>query len=128
MKMKMNDVLNKVQHLATPTMKGLAAQFLPEVVKGLLVEYLGKVSLQEIVKYIEEDAELWEQIPPQTQEKTKSFLNNLTKGHIDWFTTTWMINAISDDLPAVASLFLGWEEAQEWLDRQIVNIKEKIKT
>lgn len=109
--------------MAGPVGKGLASQFLPSIMKGLLVEYLGKVDISVIIDYVEKDTRLLSLMPEQSIERAKATINDLTKGNISWFTSEWTINAIRKDLPKVASLFLGWDKARNWLDRQVKDIK-----
>ncbi len=35
-----------------------------------------------------------------------------------WLTSDWLIDAIRDEHPDLASLFMGWDEGRSWLDMQ----------
>ena len=126
----MPDVFDRIQKLcrrhAGPTMRGLASQFAPQICKGLLIEYLGKVGISDIMTYVEKDISLWSQMSPEVQEKTRNIVVKFTQGHIEWLTPEWSIDAIHKDLPRVASLFLGWRKARNWLDRQIIELHQQL--
>ena len=122
----MPDVFDKIKKLAGPTIRGLTSQLAPQICKGLLIEYLGKVDISDIMTYVEKNTSLWSQMSPEIQGKTRKTVVDLTQGHIEWLTPEWAINAIRKDLPRVASLFLGWRKARNWLDKQIAEIHQQL--
>jgi len=122
----MPDIFDKVQKLAGPTMRGLTSQFAPLMCKGLLIEYLGKLKIADIIDYVENDISLWSKLDIANKDKAKKAIISLTQGHVGWFTSEWAINAIRKELPRVASLFLGDQKARSWLDRQIIDIKQQL--
>jgi len=119
------DVFDRIQKLAGPTMRGLASQFAPQICKGLLIEYLAKVDIGDIMTEIENNTSLWSQMGTDYQEKIKKLVN-MAQGHIEWLTSEWTINAIRKDLPRHASLFLGWRKARNWLDKQLAEIQQQL--
>ncbi len=119
----MPDIFEKVQSLAGPSMRGLAAQFAPSITKGLLIEYLGKIKIEDIMSYVEKDVSLWSQTP-EYQAKIKKLAR--MQGNLSWLTSDWLIEAIRKDLPSLASMFLGWKKARNWLDRQVAELKQQI--
>lgn len=40
-----------------------------------------------------------------------------------WLTSDWLIDAIRDEHPDLASLFMGWDEGRSWLDMQTENFR-----
>jgi hypothetical protein len=46
-------------------------------------------------------------------------------GSIGWLDADWAIDAIKGDFPTIASLFLGWRKANNWLKRQCEIIRNE---
>ena len=106
--------------------KGIVAYGAPDIVRGLLVGVMKakKVNVQGATKWVEENVSLWDTLEPEHREgmmRLGKYVRNL-----DWLTAGYFIDAIKEELPAVASLFLGWEEANNWLERQLEMIKVEI--
>ena len=122
----MPDIFDRVQSLAGPTMRGLASLAAPQICKGLLIEYLGKVKIGDLMSYVEKNTSLWGQVSLEHQKRAKKLVVSLDQGHTEWLTSEWAIEAVRKDLPRVASLFLGWKKARNWLDRQIVDVRNQL--
>lgn len=106
--------------------RGIIIKAAPEVVKGILVGIMKtkKTNVQGVTKWVEENVSLWDALEPKHQEglmRLGEYVKNL-----DWLTASYFIDAIREELPAVASLFLGWKKANNWLERQIETIKTEI--
>ncbi len=105
---------------------GFFIQVAPELAKGALVELLKKqdVNVSKASEWVQDNASLWKMFKPEQQ----AMLRNMAKkvGNVDWLTAEWAIDAIREDLPAVASLFVGWPKANNWLKRQLEHIKKEI--
>jgi len=113
-----------LKKFANMAFTGLAITSAPAIVKGMLVEYLKNVTLEEIIYEVENDRILWVRIDPEMQQKTSNMLSRL--GNLDWLNAGFVIESIKDDHPAMASLFLGWEEARIWLEKQTIILKQGI--
>lgn len=102
--------------------KGLIPEFAPAIVKGFLIEFFKSKRLnpKEVTHWVENDTNLWDSIGPKYQQQIKRV------GSLQWLTTDWAINALKDDFPAVASLFLGWKRGNNWLTRQLGEIKKQV--
>lgn len=105
--------------------KGIVAEIAPGTVKGALVETLlrKKVNVVKATEWVEKNVTLWDTLEPGPQ-KALRYLGR--KGSIEWLTPEWVIDAIRGDLPAVASLLLGWKKANNWLVRQVEIIRGKV--
>lgn len=117
------NIINQVQKLGGPTLRGLASHFAPQIAAGLMVEYLNKVKITEIITYVEKNISLWSQMTPEYQAKVCKMLS--TQKNLSWLTTEWLIDAIRKDIPRLASLFLGWDKARNWLERQMDEIRQQ---
>lgn len=108
--------------------RGMVAQFAPDLVRSALVQLFQEreVSVQEAIEWVEHDHCLWGCMKPQHQNEVRKAARIL--GKVDWLTADWAIKALRKDLPALASLFLGWDEGKEWLERQITMIKEQARS
>lgn len=106
--------------------KGLLSQIAPQIVKGALVEVLSakRLNVKKASTWVEGNVCLWDTLE---ESEKRSFLKlGEAVTELDWLTADWVIEAIKDDFPAVASLFLGWKRGANWLGRQVDIMKKKI--
>ncbi len=106
--------------------KGLILEMAPEIAKGALVEMFKArgVSVTSASAWVQNNTSLWSMLEPGEQEILKGLAERV--GIIDWFDDRWVIEAIKGDFPAVASLFLGWKKANNWLKRQVEIIRKEV--
>jgi hypothetical protein len=103
---------------------GLLSEVSPEMIKGAMIEMLSQTSVRETSEWVEKDFTLWDKIPPFAQARLKKYSNHF--GDLEWLTTEWVIDSLREDHPGLASLFLGWKKANNWLTRQIDIIKGEL--
>lgn len=105
---------------------GLLIKIAPEIAKGILVEMFRakKVTVKSASEWVQNNTSLWKTFEPKEQEMMKNLAEKA--GNIDWLDATWVIEAIKGDFPAVASLFVGWRKASNWLKRQVEIIRKEI--
>lgn len=110
----------------TSMMRGLVNQFAPGIAQGALVELLHrqKVDYKMVIQWVQDNSSLWKLIGQEDRDHLKALVSQVND--ISWITSDWAINAIRKDLPGVASLFLGWQKAKNWLDRQIEELKREL--
>ncbi len=106
--------------------RGLIIKIAPEIAKGILVEMFRakKVSVKSASEWVQNNTSLWKTFEPKEQEMMKNLGEKV--GNIDWLDTAWVIEAIRGDFPGVASLFLSWRKASNWLKRQVEIIKKEV--
>jgi len=106
--------------------RGLVGYFAPGVMQGALVELFktNKLNVKKAVEWVEADKSLWGSLDPEKQEQMKKLAHNI--GTMDWATVDWAIDAIKEDFPAVASMFLSWRKATNWLRRQVEQIRKEM--
>jgi len=106
---------------------GLVAELAPEVLKGFLIDFFesNNINTAEATEWIEGNKSLWGSLKPEQQAQMKRMAQKA--GNLDFVNANWAINALRKDLPLLASLFLGWTKAHNWLERQLSEIKEEIK-
>jgi len=106
--------------------KGFVIKMAPEIAKGMLVEMFRakKVSITSASDWVQNNTSLWKTLDPDEQAMLKNLAERV--GNIDWLDFSWTVNAIKTDFPAVASLFLGWVKARNWLTRQVEIIKKEV--
>lgn len=106
--------------------KGLIIEMAPEIAKGILVEMFKakKTSVKSASAWVQSNTSLWKTLESDEQEMFKNLAERA--GNIDWLDTGWIIDAVKGDFPAVASLFLGWRKAGNWLKRQVEIIKKEV--
>jgi len=103
---------------------GLLSEVSPDLFKGILIELLRKTTVAEASEWVTKDYVLLEKVPPKTLERLKGFSHKF--GDTSWLTAEWVIGALKDDVPALASLFLGWRKGYNWLVRQVNIIQREI--
>jgi len=99
------------------TFEGFLQTQAPSLIRGFLIEYLNGVTLDRVVAAIKNDESLWSMAKPEEQENIRRSVARI--GGVDFLTPDWVIGAIKNDHPSIASLFLGWDDARSWLERQI---------
>lgn len=104
---------------------GFVISMAPEIAKGALVELLKaqELDITKATAWVQDNTSLWKILGPQ-QEMLKNLAGRA--GNIDWLTADWVIEAIKGDLPEVASLFLGWKKANNWLKRQVEIVRKEV--
>lgn len=106
--------------------KGLLSQMAPQIVKGVLIEVLAakKLNVKKASTWVEGNVCLWDTLEESERRSFLKLREAVTE--LDWLTADWVIEAIKGDFPAVASLFLGWKRAKNWLVRQVDIMKKNI--
>lgn len=118
--------LDKIKNAMAPFGKGLLAQAIPGMASGLIIElfHQWKITTPLIIEYIKTNRSLWGDMDEQKQ--TDLIVAAQKVGNLDFITADFLINSIRKDFSGVASLFLNWPEAREWLERQIIELKAGI--
>lgn len=106
--------------------KGIIIQMAPKIAQGALVELLKAkgVDVKKATQWVESNKELWKELEPSHQERLKML--GRKAGRLDFMNVDWAIDAMRKELPALASLFLGWRKANNWLGRQIEIMRSEI--
>jgi len=103
--------------------RGLVASMAPEIVKGMLIEMLKTRTVKATTRWVEQNVILWDTLEPSQ----KQGLRRLSEmSNLDWLDAEWIIAAIKQDCPSLASLFLGWRKGKNWLVRQVEIIKKEV--
>jgi len=106
--------------------KGLIIEMAPEIAKGMIVEMFKarKTSVKSASNWVQSNTSLWMTLDSDEQAMLKNLAERV--GNINWLDADWVIEAIKNDFPAVASLFLGWKKANNWLKRQVEIIRKEV--
>lgn len=106
--------------------KGLIAEMVPGIASGIINEFFHQwnINAAKIIQDVQSNRSLWVDLKPDQRDQLKAASQRL--GNLDFITPEFLINSIKEDFPAVASLFLNWPEAGEWLARQINELKTGI--
>ena len=112
-----------IQKLVT---RGVIAEIGPTLLKGALLELFrsGKIDTNLLIDYVSRDVNLWEMLDLKYRQYIRNAGGRL--GNLNWLTSQFLIDAVREEFPAVASLFLGWEQAGSWLDSQIEDVKYQV--
>jgi hypothetical protein len=115
-------MLDRLKEYAGLFRTGMLKQMTPAITGGFINGFFHewKVDREKITDYVENDRSLWDNLTPDQQQEINTLTQNID---LNFVTPVFLINSIRKDFPAVASLFLSWPEAAEWLDRQIQELK-----
>lgn len=102
------------------------AQVAPGLASGVINEFFHQwnVDVDKITEDVQRDRPLWGEMGPDERRQLAAFAGKMD--NLDFITSQWLIDSIKKDFPAVASLFLNWLEAGEWLGRQIDELKREL--
>ena len=105
--------------------RGVTATFAPSILKGALAELfrIRRVDTKKVTEWVLANNSLWDSLEPERKRQFKHLASKL--GDVDFITTEWAIDSLRSDFPGVASLFLGWPKAHNWLERQLDEIKKQ---
>jgi hypothetical protein len=105
--------------------KGLLHEVSPGIVAGVINELFHEwnVDVAKVTDYVQYHRSLWDQISPEYQNALKNSARLIDPSFL---TPDFIVNAINKDFPAVASLFLSWTAAGEWLAGQTEQLKNHI--
>lgn len=119
-------VMDFVRELAGSSMRGLIANNIPSVAKGMINELFSRyhITPELVIKMVEDKKSLWKMIPPQEYIRIQKALEQVET--LDWFNADWLLNAIVEKHPALVSLFVTWKKGQNWLVKQIAEIKSQV--
>lgn len=104
---------------------GALIQMAPQILKGAMKEYLWQVKLAEFDVWVREDKRLWDMIDAQQRQTLLDLAPKL--GPLDWLTLEWVLETGRRSNPALHSAIVGWEEAQMWIEKQIIDIRDQIR-
>ncbi len=123
-----------VKKVGNAAISGFITTQAESLTKGFLIEYLKRSKeesekrnirfLDAISDMVTKDQSLWGLVNEEEQELIKR--NIVRLGSLKFFTAEWVIEALNPDFPAIASLFLGWTKAHNWLERQIKIFRDQV--
>jgi hypothetical protein len=120
--------LDRMKEKMEPFGKGLLAEALPDFAGGVIVElfHQWKITDAKIREDVKCNRSLWPDIGLDDQNRLALIQRQV--GNLDFITPELIIDSIKEDFPVVASLFINWPEANEWLTRQIEELKREVST
>lgn len=101
---------------------GLLKQMAPGVASGFIngLFHQWHVDVAKITQDVQSNRPLWDELEPDQRREISDLAKRVG---LDFITPEFFINSIKKDFPGVASLFLHWPEAAEWLASQIDDLK-----
>ena len=116
------DILQKAKGYIDTFGKGVVRQMAPYIAGGIFCEYVRSKELDvaKITEEIQQNRSIWKSISIEHREKIANLLDRV--GDLSFITPDFLISTIEQELPVIASLFLGWDEAMQWLKDQIDEI------
>lgn len=106
--------------------RGLILEMAPKISGGMMNELFHQWNMDfaKLTEYVRENKSLWSMIEPEQHEQLRALAEKV--GDLDFLTADVLINGIRKDFPGVASLFLNWPEAGDWLLLQIEELKAQV--
>ncbi|MGQ9545928.1 MAG: hypothetical protein ACUVTR_02015 [Dehalococcoidia bacterium] len=122
----MVDIVEKIKQYGSLFGTGLMKEAAPAIANGFINELFHRwhIDVAMITQYVQNNQSVWDKLAPDTRNQLGILVKKV--GNLDFITPAFLITAIKKDFPAVASLFLNWPEAAEWLDKQINDLKAGI--
>jgi hypothetical protein len=102
---------------------GLVSVMGPQLLEGMFLEWIKTVKTSMAIDWIAENKNLWNQLDVGWQANAKKWGSQLD---LSFVTAEWFIDAATPVNPGLASLFMNWPEAKEWLERNLKDLREKI--
>lgn len=109
--------------------KGLLCQEIPDIVAGMLVEFLKakQVNRDTVTDFVSNNRSLLDLNEQQRNKLRKNAQRAGLGGDMEWLTAEWAINAIKKEMPRLASMIRNWPEAYNWLEEQVEELKGIVK-
>lgn len=105
-------------------LEAIINEFAPDATKAAFDEFLGKKTKEQaysfIIQHRDED---WYDLLP---ERARRAIRRLAPTDLDWFDQKWVIKALAETNPAVASLILSSPELQTILSDKIERLKRRL--
>lgn len=122
----MSNIGDTFKHYSNIFGKGLVQQLVPGITEGLIINLFEewKVDVAKVTSDVQNNRSLWGSLEEQHKQQLAYAAKRV--GNLDFITSRFFINAIKKDFPAVASLFLNWDMAGQWLERQVQEMKAEI--
>ncbi len=116
-------VMDFVRELGKHSIRAGIASNIPSIAKGMLNEFFTqyKVTPEAVITMVENKQSLWELLRPQDIIKIEKALAQVD--NLDWLNEGWFLNAIVEKHSALVSLFVKWRKGQNWLAKQLNEIK-----
>lgn len=92
------------------------------LINGLFHQW--NMDIPKVTEDIRKNNSFWSKMDAEQQEQLRAQAERL--GDVDFLTPDVVIDGIKEDFPGVASLFLNWSEAKEWLILQIADVKDRV--
>jgi len=114
------------KHYGNIVGKGLVQQLVPGMAAGLILNLFEEwqVDVAKVTSDVQNNRSLWVELKDEQKQQLAFAAKRV--GNLDFITPEFFIYAIKKDFPAVASLFLNWDMAGQWLERQIQEMKTEI--
>jgi hypothetical protein len=121
----MPDFLDIIKQYAGIFGKGLLLQIAPGVAEGFINKLFHewKVDTNKVWQDVLNNKSLLDEMKPEQLEQLKTLKQRV--GSLDFITPDLVIKSIKDDFSGVASLFMNWPPAGEWLAKQIEGLKKQ---
>ena len=117
----------KIGRFMERTTRSVVMGFAPQILGGVLTEvFRGKhITVKGATEWVERNQNLWDSMGSDHQRQIRRAATKL--GSLDFVNADWAINSLRKEMPALASLYLGWRKGYNWLERQLQIIKQEAK-
>ena len=118
-------MINRLKEYGSILGKGLLSQMAPGVAGGVVNELFHQwnITVARVVEDVRTNRSLWDGMTPEHRRNLKYVKETL--GNLDFLTADLIIESIKTDFPAVASMLASWTAANEWLKRQVNDLKSR---
>lgn len=96
-----------------------------KLLEGMFETWMKKITIPMASEWVTKDISLWDSMDLKWKTQLVQYSPKL--GNFQFLTVEWAIKACRGSNSSLASLFLNWPEAQDWLKRNIDDLKKQIK-
>lgn len=118
--------LDNFRESLKPIGKAMGTQMAPGIAQGFINRLFHQwgIDKTKVLSDVQNNQSLLNRVTQEELDSLKSVSDIM--GGLDFITVELVIDSIREDFPLVASLFLGWPEANDWLARQLEDLKSRI--
>jgi len=120
--------LAKIKEMAGIFGKGMLLHMAPSLTGGVINDYFHEWKVDEvgIAAAVKNNRCLWEKLTDDQWEHLSQAAETI--GGLDFLTPELVIDSIKKDFPGVASQFVNWPAAGEWLGHQLDLMRQELST
>ena len=95
------------------------------VLEGMFEQFLTTITIAQAEEWVIQKKKLWDNLPPGWQVQLINYGHKM--GDVKFVTAEWAVGCAQRSNKKLASLFMNWPEAMEWLKENADDLQQKFK-